>query len=318
MPSKFQSSSSSTSVTEAVAAMDCGSNSTRLLIADREGRTLSREMHITRLSQGVDASSTLTAEAMERTFKVLEHYHEACEQHGATRGLLVATSAVRDAHNAPTFLDRAHAIVGFDVKVLSGAEEAEYSYSGATRELVNVATPTMIVDVGGGSSELAVRVKGHLRSFSMQLGCVRVAERALGKGIVTSDGDKAARSMIEGELDRAFSAVPEFRLVIGDVRLVGLAGTVATLAQLDAGIRVYDRDVVHHRVLTRSTVQYRRDLLSHETPEERLRHPGMVVGREDVLPAGLYVLDAVMERFEVDYLLSSESDILDGIVFSLV
>lgn len=305
-------------MTEAVAAIDCGSNSTRLLVADGEGRTLSREMHITRLSQGVDASSTLTPEAMERTFDVLEHYHEACEHHGVGLGLLVATSAVRDARNGSTFLNRAHAIVGFEAKVLSGAEEAAYSYAGATRDLVDVATPTMIVDVGGGSTELAARVNGRLESYSMQLGCVRVTERALGKGIVTSENDQAARVMIEGELDRAFAAVPDLRLVVGDVRLVGLAGTVATLAQLDAGIRVYDRDVVHHRVLTRSTVQYWRDLLSHETPEERLSHPGMVVGREDVLPAGLYVLDAVMARFEVDRLLSSESDILDGIAFSLL
>lgn len=305
-------------MTEAVAAIDCGSNSTRLLVADGEGRTLSREMHITRLSQGVDASSTLTPEAMERTFDVLEHYHEACEHHGVGLGLLVATSAVRDARNGSTFLNRANAIVGFEAKVLSGAEEAAYSYAGATRDLVDVATPTMIVDVGGGSTELAARVNGRLESYSMQLGCVRVTERALGKGIVTSENDQAARVMIEGELDRALAAVPDFRLVVGDVRLVGLAGTVATLAQLDAGIRVYDRDVVHHRVLTRSTVQYWRDLLSHETPEERLSHPGMVVGREDVLPAGLYVLDAVMARFEVDRLLSSESDILDGIAFSLL
>ncbi len=305
-------------MTEAVAAIDCGSNSTRLLVADGEGRTLSREMHITRLSQGVDASSTLTPEAMERTFDVLEHYHEACEHHGVGLGLLVATSAVRDARNGSTFLNRANAIVGFEAKVLSGAEEAANSYAGATRDLVDVATPTMIVDVGGGSTELAARVNGRLESYSMQLGCVRVTERALGKGIVTSENDQAARVMIEGELDRAFAAVPDFRLVVGDVRLVGLAGTVATLAQLDAGIRVYDRDVVHHRVLTRSTVQYWRDLLSHETPEERLGHPGMVVGREDVLPAGLYVLDAVMARFEVDRLLSSESDILDGIAFSLL
>ncbi|MFZ0769672.1 MAG: hypothetical protein WAM64_10710 [Acidimicrobiales bacterium] len=305
-------------MTEAVAAIDCGSNSTRLLVADGEGRTLSREMHITRLSQGVDASSTLTPEAMERTFDVLEHYHEACEHHGVGLGLLVATSAVRDARNGSTFLNRANAIVGFEAKVLSGAEEAAYSYAGATRDLVDVATPTMIVDVGGGSTELAARVNGRLESYSMQLGCVRVTERALGKGIVTSENDQAARVMIEGELDRAFAAVPDLRLVVGDVRLVGLAGTVATLAQLDAGIRVYDRDVVHHRVLTRSTVQYWRDLLSHETPEERLSHPGMVVGREDVLPAGLYVLDAVMARFEVDRLLSSESDILDGIAFSLL
>jgi exopolyphosphatase/guanosine-5'-triphosphate,3'-diphosphate pyrophosphatase len=275
-------------------------------------------MHITRLSQGVDASSTLTPEAMERTFDVLKRYREACDELGVTKGLLVATSAVRDARNASTFLTRAHELVGVEVKVLSGGEEAAFSYAGATRDLDEVASPTMIVDVGGGSSELAVEVEGELHSYSMQLGCVRVTERALGRGVVTPEGDRAAREMIDAELDRAFVSVPEFSLLVGNVRLIGLAGTVATLAQLDAKLAVYDRDVVHHRILTRNVVQHWRDLLSRETREQRLAHPGMVVGREDVLPAGLYVLDAVMGRFDADWLLSSENDILDGIVFSLL
>jgi exopolyphosphatase/guanosine-5'-triphosphate,3'-diphosphate pyrophosphatase len=124
--------------------------------------------------------------------------------------------------------------------------------------------------------------------------------------------------MIELELDRAFDAVPVFQEVVANVRLVGLAGTVATLAQLDAGQANYDRDVVHHRVLSRTTVQHWRDLLARELPEERLTHPGMVLGREDVMPAGLYILDAVMERFNVEQLLSSENDILDGITSSLL
>ncbi len=208
-------------------------------------------------------------------------------------------------------------MVGFEAKVLSGGEEAAFSYAGATSDLGVSIMPTMIVDVGGGSTELALEVRGELKSYSMQLGCVRVSERALGRGVVTPEGDRAARAMIEAELDRAFSAVPDFGRVAGNVCLVGLAGTVATLAQLDARLTVYDRDVVHHRVLTREVVQEWRDRLARETPEERLTHPGMVAGREDVLTAGLYILDAVMERFGARELLSSESDILDGIVLSL-
>ncbi len=274
-------------------------------------------MRITRLSQGVDASQTLTPQAMERTFDVLATYRAACDGFRVTTGLLVATSAVRDASNRSTFLSRAHGLVGFEAKVLSGAEEAAFSYAGATNDVEEVAVPTMIVDVGGGSTELALKRRGELKSYSMQLGCVRVSERALGRGVVTPEGDEAARSMIEAELDRAFSAVPDFALVAGHVRLIGLAGTVATLAQMDAGITIYDRDVVHHRTLTRALVQEWRDRLAGETPEERLAHPGMVVGREDVLTAGLFILDAVMGRLGVQELLSSESDILDGIVSSL-
>lgn len=303
---------------DAVAAIDCGSNSTRTLIVDGGGNAVVREMNITRLSEGVDASGSLLPEAMERTFHVLRHYREACDDAGVTRGLLVATSAVRDAANGSVFLETARDIVGFDAKILSGVEEAAYSYAGATSDLDPVTSPTMIVDIGGGSTELAVELDGEIVSYSMQLGCVRVTERALGRGVVTPASDEATRRMIEQELDRAFAAAPAFHQVVANVRLVGLAGTVATLAQLDTHVTVYDRSVVHHRVLSRSSVQHWRDLLAHEPPEERLEHPGMVLGREDVLPAGLYVLDAVMERFGVAQLLSSENDILDGITSSLV
>jgi exopolyphosphatase / guanosine-5'-triphosphate,3'-diphosphate pyrophosphatase len=304
-------------VSDALAAVDCGSNSTRLLIVDAKGQAVQRDMHITRLSQGVDASGALLPEAMERTFRVLSSYRSACDGAGVTKGLLVATSAVRDASNGSEFLERARELMGFDARILSGEEEATFSFAGASAGLEKDVRPTMIVDVGGGSTELAVSLDGTLRSFSMQLGCVRVTERALGRGVVTTESDAATRAMIEAELERAFAAVPAFSDVVGNVRLVGLAGTVATLAQLDVGLTTYDREAVHHRSLSRATVQHWRDLLAHELPKERLRHPGMVLGREDVLPAGLYVLDAIMGRFEVEWLLSSENDILDGITASL-
>jgi exopolyphosphatase/guanosine-5'-triphosphate,3'-diphosphate pyrophosphatase len=310
--------SSETFVAETVAAFDCGSNSTRLLIADSDGQALVRSMHITRLSQGVDASGSLLAEAMERTFAVLREYRTACDQEGVTRGRLVATSAVRDATNGEEFLRMARDIVNVPASVLAGEQEAALSYAGATRDLAASNDPTMIVDIGGGSTELAVELDGVLVSYSMQLGCVRITERSLGRGVVDEAHDLAARAMINEELERAFAARPEFERVVGRVRLVGLAGTVATLAQMDAGLREYDRDVVHHRVLSLETVDRWRDLLASETPTERLSHPGMVVGREDVLAAGLYVLDAVMRRLGVVELLSSENDILDGIAASLL
>ncbi len=302
---------------DALAAFDCGSNSTRLLIADSDGHALTREMNITRLSEGVDASGALKPEAMERTFAVLRAYRRDCDAAGVSTGLLVATSAVRDASNGAVFLSNAEEICQCPARILEGHEEAALSYAGALGDLKETEVPTMIVDVGGGSTELAVALDGHLVSYSMQLGCVRVTERALGRGIVTPASDAAAREMIDAQLDVAFAAEPEFSRVVGGVRLVGLAGTVATLAQLDAGLTRYDRDAVHHRVLSRATVQHWRDVLARETPEQRLGHAGMVTGREDVLVAGLYVLDAVMECFGVDWLISSESDILDGIIGSL-
>ena len=275
-------------------------------------------MRITRLSQGVDATSSLLPEAMERTFTVLRDYRDFMDAASVRRGLLVATSAVRDAHNGDDFLDGAKAIVGVNATILEGAEEARLSYVGATLDLDTDERPTMILDIGGGSTEMAVELGGVLHSYSMQLGCVRVTERALGSGVVTSDRDLAARQMISSELDRAFDAVPAFNRLVGNVRLVGLAGSVATLAQLDTGLKVYDRSKVHHHLMSRGVVDEWQRRLAGESPAERLRETGMVPGREDVLTAGLYVLAAVMDRFETLELLSSENDILDGITRSLL
>ncbi len=300
-----------------VAALDCGSNSTRLLIANSD-EALRREMRITRLSQGVDSSGTLTSEALQRSYDVLSEYRSYMDALEVGRGLLVATSAVRDAANGQEFLSRAREITGVDARILSGDEEATFSYNGATADLAPDSRPTLIVDIGGGSTELAMVTDRTMHSYSMQLGCVRVTERALGSGIVTPESDARARDMISAELEKAWSAEPAFREAAGNVRLVGLAGTVATLAQLDAGLSTYDRDAVHHRVITRSVVERWRDTLARETPQARLARPGMVAGREDVLTAGLYVLDAVLERFGATELLSSENDILDGIAQSLL
>jgi exopolyphosphatase/guanosine-5'-triphosphate,3'-diphosphate pyrophosphatase len=305
-------------VTDVVAVYDCGSNSTRLLLASASRGVLRREMRITRLSQGVDATGTLAPEALERSYAVLREYRGYMDAAGATRGLLVATSAVRDASNGDEFLREARAISGVESEILSGTQEATYSYAGATEGLEPSSATTVILDIGGGSTEMAMVVGGALVSYSMQLGCVRVTERALGRGIVTSVSEAAARAMIETELDRAFAAVPAFAQVAGNVRLVGLAGTISTLAALEARMSTYDRAAVHHRHLSRAVVQHWRDVLSLETPEMRLTHPGMVPGREDVLAAGLYILDAVMARFGVEELLSSENDILDGIAASLL
>jgi exopolyphosphatase/guanosine-5'-triphosphate,3'-diphosphate pyrophosphatase len=305
-------------VAEFVAALDCGSNSTRLLIVNEHNETLRRETRITRLSQGVDATKTLVPEALRRSYDVLSEYRAFMDEAAVDRGLLVATSAVRDASNGVEFLDEARRRTGVEVRILDGREEATFSYVGATSGLVPDERSTMIVDVGGGSTELAVEINGVLESYSMQLGCVRVTERALGKGVVSPESDAATRDMIEAELDRAWDEVPDFAALVGHVRLVGLAGSVSTLAQLDAGLSVYDREAVHHRVLSLASVELWRDRLSAESPEARLERPGMVRGREDVLHAGLYILAAVMTRLGVAELLTSENDILDGITASLL
>ncbi len=296
-----------------VAAVDCGSNSTRLLIIDADGRALHRDMRITRLSQGVDASGALTTEAIARSVAVLADYRAEMDRFSVTRGLVVATSAVRDAVNGDDFLRAAAETTGLEARCLRGEEEARYSLLGATAGLADVDEPTMVVDIGGGSTELAALIDGRLEAFSMQLGCVRVTERALGSGILAEPRREAALAMIEAEIDRAFAATPAITHVVGRVRLVGVAGTVATLAQLVTGQPTYVREAVHHQTLRRSDVQHWIGELGARTPAERLELPGMVSGREDVLVAGLLVLDRVLERFGVSTFLTSEDDILDGV-----
>ena len=300
------------------AALDCGSNSTRLLISDQDGNSLIREMHVTRLSQGVDDTAVLQDEALERNFQQLEAYRNLMDRYEVTSGLLVATSAVRDAKNGDEFLARASEITGVPARLLSGKEEARFSYEGATAGLPIGDHPYLIVDVGGGSTEIAVPVKGELRSFSMQLGCVRVAERALGLGKPSAEEIQQTWKMVREECDRAFAAVPLFSEVVGQVQMLGLAGTVATLVQLANNIEEYSREALHHQRATLAQVRYWREKLCGEEPLERLRHPGMSSGREDVLHAGLFVLEEVMVRFGVEELLSSENDILDGIILMLL
>jgi exopolyphosphatase/guanosine-5'-triphosphate,3'-diphosphate pyrophosphatase len=274
-------------------------------------------MRITRLSEGVDGSGTLSASAQERVLGVLGEFRQFMDDAEVLRGLLVATAAVRDATNGAAFLDDAAQVVGFAAECLTGDQEARFSLLGALRDLAPSPVPTMIVDIGGGSTELAAMVDAEVVAHSMQLGCVRVTERALHAGVVTAERAEAARVMIASELERAFRETPRLGGLVGNVRLVGLAGTVATLAQLVSGRTTYQRAAVHHQVLTRQQVGFWRDELARRTPAERLTLPGMVPGREDVLTAGLFILDAVCERFAVESFLTSEDDILDGVATSL-
>jgi exopolyphosphatase/guanosine-5'-triphosphate,3'-diphosphate pyrophosphatase len=171
----------------------------------------------------------------------------------------------------------------------------------------------MVLDIGGGSTELAALVDGELQAFSMQLGCVRVTERALGAAIVTPEREMAARAMIASELDRAWANVTAFEELRSNVRLVGVAGTVATLAQLVTGEATYVREAVHHQILDITDVVTWRQRLGAMSPSDRLEQPGMVPGREDVLVAGLLILELVLERFSVSTFITSEDDILDGV-----
>ncbi|HYA67172.1 MAG TPA: Ppx/GppA phosphatase family protein [Acidimicrobiales bacterium] len=309
-----------------VAALDCGTNSTRLLIVDDSGRALERQMRITRLGQGVDATHVLATAAITRTLGVLGEFRGAMDLHGVGRARLVATSAVRDAANAADFLVRARRVTGVEPEILSGSEEGRLSFVGATADMgieagAAGAESVLVVDIGGGSTELVVGPgrggggdRGEVVAVSVDVGCVRVTERFLHHDPPTSDELDAARRAIDVRLSEARAELP--RLAPNGF-LVGLAGTVSTLASLAQGLSEYDRDRIHHHELMLGEVQDWLRRLASDDRGGRLARPGMAPGREDVIVGGVLVLTAVMEGFGRDRCLVSEDDILNGLVASL-
>jgi exopolyphosphatase/guanosine-5'-triphosphate,3'-diphosphate pyrophosphatase len=302
----------------AVAAIDCGTNSTRLLIADGRGRAVERQMRITRLGEGVDEKGVLADEAIDRTVSVLRDYRETMRRLSVSKGRLVATSAVRDAANRSAFLSAAAQATGLEPEVLTGTEEGRLSLAGAVGDLDPGDGPFLVVDIGGGSTELVVG-KGpddpELEVVSLQLGCVRITERFLRSDPPTRDELDDAESVIGRSLDTVIEEHP--RLVTAH-RLVGLAGTVSTVAALRLGLKEYDRAQVHHAVLTLTDAEEWYRTLASEVAVARLDRAGMVPGREDVIVGGALMLVAVMRNFGFEECVVSESDILDGMVAGLL
>lgn len=302
----------------AVAAIDCGTNSTRLLVVNREGTPLERLMRITRLGEGVDATGVISDAALQRCLGVLGEYREVMDRHGVGAARLAATSAARDAANGPAFLAEAAAITGAEAAVIPGAEEARLSYLGATAGLDPVAGDDVIIDIGGGSTELALARDGVVRGWSMQVGCVRATERWLHGDPPTVGELEAASQGIAAMVAEAMDELPELGQLRAGSRLIGLAGSVSTLAQLDGGIAEYRFEEVHLRRLTAEAVGRWTSRLAALPAAERRSLPGMVPGREDVIVGGALVLREAMGALGFSECLVSEHDILDGIAADLL
>ncbi len=299
---------------ERVAALDCGTNSTRLLIREA-GRPDRREMRITRLGRGVDATGKLDPEAIARTLAVLSEYRVLMDERGVTRARLVATSAVRDAANGEEFLRAASKASGVDAELLDGIAEGALAFAGATASLDAAPGDVAIIDIGGGSTELVIG-GDEVRGVSLDLGCVRLTERHLHSDPPTPGELAAARATIDDELARAESVLPELR---GERHtLVGLAGTVSTLGALAQGLSHYDRERIHHFVLEAGVVREWCERLAGIPASERAGFAGMAPGREDVIVGGVLVLVRTMERFSFERCVASESDLLDGLAMSLL
>jgi exopolyphosphatase/guanosine-5'-triphosphate,3'-diphosphate pyrophosphatase len=295
------------------AAIDCGTNSTRLLVHDGR-RSIERLMRITRLGQGVDASGQLAPDAIERTLDVLREYRTVIDRFGVTKIRMTATSAARDAHNREAFFEGARAVIGVDAELLSGDEEGRLSFAGATADLDVDDGPFLVVDIGGGSTEFSYGTVECEYTRSIDLGCVRLTEKYIHHDPPRPEELVACLSIVEAYVDEI---VREFPGVAASPRFVGLAGTVSTTAAVEQGLADYDRDRIHHFVLTRAAVEDVFRTLATENRADRLGNPGLEVGRADVIVGGLCVLVQIMRQLDLDECLVSESDILDGLVMSL-
>jgi len=302
----------------AVAAIDCGTNSTRLLVADADGHELVRLMRITRLGQGVDQENRLAPEAITRTVGVLTEFRAAMDRHGVDRVRMVATSAVRDATNGAAFTDAARAAVGVVPEVLSGNEEGRLAFRGASADLSPFEGDTVVVDIGGGSTEITLGRAGTVSSVSLQLGCVRLTERFLHSDPPTPAEEAATQSAIADALESGEGQMPDLLGLQPARRMVGLAGTVSTLASLTLGLAEYDVDKLHHATITLDEIRGWCNRLAALSAQERRDLVGMVPGRHDVILGGALVLAAVAARYHCPEVLVSEKDILDGIVLSIL
>jgi exopolyphosphatase/guanosine-5'-triphosphate,3'-diphosphate pyrophosphatase len=299
-----------------VAAIDCGTNSIRLLVADLDGavkKDRHREMRVVRLGQGVDRTGELAPEALERTRVALVDYAAVCAELAVDKVRMVATSATRDARNRGDFVDLVKAALGVEPEVISGEEEAALSFTGATADLDPADGPFLVLDIGGGSTELVLGTGSVEASCSTDVGCVRLTERHLAGDPPTAAQVAAARADVNEALTRALSVVPVERART----VVGLAGSVTTIAALALGLEAYDPERIHLSRISTTQVDELTEQLLAMTRAERAALSVMHPGRVDVIGGGALVLQMCLVRVGAAGVLVSESDILDGIAMSM-
>jgi exopolyphosphatase/guanosine-5'-triphosphate,3'-diphosphate pyrophosphatase len=309
-----------------VAAIDCGTNSIRLLIADRVDhrlRDVHREMRIVRLGEGVDATGRFAAEALARTEAALVDYAVLLREHGVRKLRMVATSATRDAENRDEFFAMTAGVLGDVVpgaiaEVITGSQEAELSFNGAVGELGTAAAPFVVVDLGGGSTEVVFGdARGVQASYSADIGCVRMTERCLHSDPPTAAEVAEARDVVRDRLSEALRVVP----VEQAKTWVGVAGTFTTIAALARGMDTYDPEAIHLSRIGFDAMLAVCDQLIGMTRAERAALGPMHAGRVDVIGGGAIVVQelaaAMSERAGIDELVVSEHDILDGIALSI-
>jgi exopolyphosphatase/guanosine-5'-triphosphate,3'-diphosphate pyrophosphatase len=307
-------------MTMRVAAIDCGTNSIRLLIADiDDGKLVDvvRTMVIVRLGEGVDKTGEFSQDALSRTFAAIDSFALLIKEHNPQRVRFVATSASRDVSNRAEFVAGVSSRLGIQPDVISGDEEAKLSFLGATADLVNQEdrpeAPYLVIDIGGGSTEFVLGTSSPTDAISTNIGCVRMTERNLIGDPPTAEQIAEATADIDAAIDQAFQAVP-----ISEAKsLIGLAGSVTTVAALALGLSEYKSEEIHGSRISAADVHRVTQELLHMTRAKRAALGPMHEGRIDVICGGALVLDRIMQRTGLAEVLVSERDILDGIARNL-
>ena len=299
-----------------VAAIDCGTNSIRLLVADvSEGhfRELYRTMEIVRLGQGVDKNKNFDTAAIERTLKAVALFSDEIARRGVTAIRFCATSATRDAENRALFIDGVREILGIEAEVISGEEEARLSFAGAISEMHQSDAPFLVVDIGGGSTEFVFGETQVRAAKSVDIGCVRMSERHFRSAPVAEEVVAAAITDIDHAIAQAAQIVP-----IREARtLIAVAGTATTVAAAALELEEYDRYAIHlSRISAEKTAEISKRFLSMRR-EEIAALGYMHPGRVDVIAAGALVLDRIMKASGASEFVASERDILDGMAWSI-
>ena len=302
-----------------VAAIDVGTNSTRLLVVDEEGGELVRLATVTRLGEGVDRNGQPSIEGIQRTIDCLRAYRRVLDERAVSAVRAVTTSAARDAANRDELLALAGATIGVPLELLSGEDEGRLGFRGATAGLAAGPDDTldMVVDIGGGSSEFSVGHAGQdpLGVWSADIGCLRVTELYLHTDRPTAEELSSGVTVTHAHLDDVQREVPASD---DATRLIGVGGSITTVAAVEIGLVTYDRDRIHHFELTRAAVEDVFRTLATEKRADRAYNPGLPADRVDTIVGGALILATVMRHFDLDTCLVSEHDILDGIVAGLL
>lgn len=300
-----------------VAAIDCGTNSIRLLIADIEGnnfREIVRDMEIVRLGQGVDQTGQFHPDAIDRTLAAVDKFALEIAKRGVEKIRFCATSATRDATNRHLFVDGVRERLGIEPEVISGNEEAALSFSGAIQDLDPSEGPFLVIDIGGGSTEFVFGTSTVEAARSVNIGCVRMTERHFAHDPATPEQIELARADIQAAIALAAAEVP----ITQAKTLVAVAGTATTVAAAALNLPDYDRYAIHLARISAAQVHEASAMFLTKNREERLALGYMHPGRVDVIPAGSLVLSEIIKATGATGFVASESDILDGMARSLV